>query len=101
MKVKTGDTVLIISGKDRGKTGKVLDVFPEKERIMIEGLNLMKKHQRPRRQGKKGELVVLPAPLRVANVKLVCPKCSKPTRVGYVVYNEKKVRRCKVCKGEF
>jgi len=97
MKIKKGDTVLIISGKDRGRKGKILEVFPKENRILVEGINLRKKHQRPRRTGEKGQIVELPAPIDIANVKLICPKCGKATRVGYKISGEKKYRICKKC----
>jgi len=97
MKIKKGDTVLIISGKDRGKRGAVLQVFPKADRIMVEGANLKKKHRKPRKTGEKGQIINLPAALPVANSKLVCPKCGKPTRVGRKVVDGKKYRICKKC----
>jgi large subunit ribosomal protein L24 len=100
MKIKKGDTVLIISGKDRGKTGKVLDSFPKNSKIVVEGVNLKKKHARPKKSGEKGQIVEKPGLLPVSNVKLVCPKCGKPTRVGYSITGDKKHRVCKKCKSE-
>jgi len=97
MKIKKGDTVLIISGKDKGRKGKILEVSPKENRILVEGINLRKKHQRPRRTGEKGQIVELPAPIDIANVKLICPKCGKATRVGYKISGEKKYRICKKC----
>jgi len=83
MKIKKGDKVKIMAGKDRGKTGKVLQIFTSKNRASVEGLNLLIKHMRPRRQGEKGQRIEFPAPLNIANLLLVCPKCGKGTRVGY------------------
>lgn len=97
MKVKKGDTVLIISGKDKGKKGAVLQVFPKEARIMVEGANLKKKHRKPKKTGEKGQIINLPAPLSVSSVKLVCPKCGKPARVGYGFAEKKKYRVCKKC----
>lgn len=97
MKIKKGDTVLVIKGKDRGKKGKILEVFPKERRIIVEGVNLRKKHQRPRRAGEKGQIIILPGRISVANVKLICPKCNQSTRVGYQIINEKKFRVCKKC----
>ena len=85
MKIKKGDTVLIISGKDRSKKGKIIQVFPKENRILVEGLNLKKKHQRPRKTGEKGQIMLMPGPIPVSNVKLVCSKCGKATRVGYKI----------------
>ena len=100
MKIKKNDTVLIISGKDKGKQGKVLNVFPKEERIVVEGINLKKKHQRPKKSGEKGQMVTLPGPLNISNAKLICPGCKKPTRVGYKIRDKRKTRICKKCKQE-
>jgi large subunit ribosomal protein L24 len=97
MKLKKGDTVQILKGKDRGKSGKVLRVLPEANRVLVDGLNLIKKHRKPKRQGEKGETITLPRPLQVSNVMLLCPSCQRPTRVGYRFDSEKKVRFCKRC----
>jgi len=106
MKIKKGDTVLIISGKDRGRKSKVLKTFPKEERLIVEGINLRKKHVRPKKAGEKGQIVELPAPLHVSNVKLICTKCGKATRVGYKSPPTKaklgggqksKIRICKKC----
>jgi large subunit ribosomal protein L24 len=106
MKIKKGDKVKILAGKDKGKTGKVLQIFQSNNRASIEGLNLLIKHMRPRKQGEKGQRIEFPAPMDLSNVILVCKNCDKPTRVGYkyieVMKNEtkakKKVRVCKKCK---
>jgi large subunit ribosomal protein L24 len=100
MKIRKEDQVLIMSGKDRGKKGKVLEVFPQEGRIMVEGVNLRKKHQRPKKSGEKGQIVILPGPISVSNVKLICSRCGKPTRVGFKVLNKNKVRICKKCNQE-
>ncbi len=100
MKIKKGDTVLIICGKDRGRKGKVIKALPKKEQVIVEGINLVKKHQRPRRSGEKGQIIQKPAPIHVSNVKLICPKCKKATRVGYKKIDKKKYRICKKCKSE-
>ena len=97
MKIKKGDTVLIIAGKYRGKKGKVLKTFPKEKKILVEGVNLVKKHQRPRRTGEKGQIIELPKPIDVSNAKLICPKCAKPTRIGYKIIEGKKYRICKKC----
>lgn len=97
MKIKKNDQVLIISGKDRGKKGKVLSVFPKELRVLVEAINIRKKHVKPKRSGEKGQTVETPTPLAVSNVKLICPKCSKPTRVGYKIVDNKKYRICKKC----
>ncbi|MBZ9578422.1 50S ribosomal protein L24 [Patescibacteria group bacterium] len=92
MKIKKGDQVLIISGKYRGKKGKVLKAFPKEQRLLIEGVNLRKKHIRPKREGEKGQIVELPAPIHISNVKLICPKCKKATKVGYKVISKRTLR---------
>jgi large subunit ribosomal protein L24 len=106
MKIKKGDKVKILTGKDKGKIGKVLQIFESANRASIEGLNLLIKHMRPRKQGEKGQRIEFPAPINLSNVILVCSKCDKPTRVAYkyleVIKNDikrkKKVRICKKCK---
>ena len=100
MKIKKGDTVLILSGKDRGRTGKIGKVFPKRKKIIIDGINIVKKHVRPRKQNQKGEVVEVPAPFDMSNAKLICPKCNKPVRVGYKVVDDKKIRICKKCREE-
>lgn len=97
MKIKKSDIVLIISGKDKGKKGKVLKVLPKEEKIIVEGINLRKKHIRPKRSGEKGQVIEVPSPLHVSNVKLICPKCGKAVRIGYRITNKKKFRICKKC----
>lgn len=99
MRIKTGDLVSVRVGKDRGKTGKVLQVFSAERRIVVEGANEHTKHARTRgRAGEKGQKITFWGPLPVANVSLVCPKCSKPTRVGAKVMEDgKKSRVCKKC----
>ena len=92
MKIKKGDTVLIISGKDKGKKGKVLEAMPRQNRIMVEGVNIVKKHRRPKSEGEKGQIVELVKSIDVSNVKLICPKCAKSTRVGYKIISKKKYK---------
>lgn len=100
MKVKKGDNVLIISGKDKGKTGKIIKSVPKELRVLVEGANLKKRHVRPRREGEKGQIVEVPGLLNVSNIKVICSKCGKATRVGYRIEKEKKYRICKKCKQE-
>jgi large subunit ribosomal protein L24 len=100
MKIKKEDQVLIMSGKDRGKKGKVLEVFPKGSRILVEGVNLKKKHQRPKKSGEKGQIITLPGPISVSNVQLICSKCGKPSRVSLKILNKNKVRICKKCNQE-
>lgn len=100
MKIKKNDLIKMLAGKDSGKTGKVLKTHPSEEKVTVEGLNLIKKHNRPRREGEKGQRVELPRKVDISNVMLVCPKCAKPARVGYRTEGEKKVRFCKRCQAE-
>jgi len=89
MKIKKNDQVLIISGKDRGRKGKVLEAFPKESRILVERVNLRKKHQRPKKMGEKGQIVEMPTPIHISNVKLICPKCGKATKIGYKMIKSK------------
>lgn len=100
MKIKKGDKVQIISGKDKGKSGVVLRSIPIRERIVVEGINIVKKHSRARKEGEKGTRVEIPVSISISNAMLVCPKCEKSTRIGYKIVNEKKFRICKKCKEE-
>lgn len=97
MKLKKGDTVKMLTGKDRGKTGKVIKVEPKAGRIVVEGVNLYRRHVRPKRQGEKGEIVQLARPVAAANAALVCPHCKKAVRLGYRFQGEVKVRYCRKC----
>lgn len=97
MKIKKGDTVLIISGKDRLKKGKVLKILSKKGTVLVEGVNLKKKHVRPKKEGEKGEVVQLPAPVHVSSTKLICSKCGRATRVSHKIVENKKYRICKKC----
>lgn len=97
MKIKKGDTVLIISGKDKGKKGKVIQVFPKEERILVAEVNLRKKHQKPKKSGEKGQIIQIPGSISVSNVKLICSKCNKAVRIGYKIVDNKKHRICKKC----
>jgi len=100
MKIKKGDIILVISGKYRAKTGKVLRVFPKENKILVEGINIIKKHQKPRKSGEKGQIIEMSSPIDVSNVKLICLKCGKATRVGYKIREKKKYRICKKCEQE-
>ena len=97
MRVRKGDIVKIIKGKDKGKTGKILRVIPRRSLVLVEGLNLVKKSVKPKKEGQKGEIVLLPRPISTSNVMLVCPHCHEATRVGYRFVNGKKHRFCKKC----
>lgn len=94
--VKTGDTVMVMTGRDRGSKGKVLEVSTDERKVIVEGLNIVTKHVKPRKQGEAGGLVKAEAPLYACKVMPVCPKCGKPTRIGHSVDKDgKKVRVCK------
>ncbi len=100
MKIRKGDTVLIISGKDKGRVAKILRSLPKKGKILVDGINLKNKHIKPKKQGEKGQVIGVPAPLDASDVKIICPKCNKAVRVGYKIQDAKKVRICKKCKQE-
>ena len=98
MKIKKDDTVAVMTGKDRGKKGRVLQVFPNERRILIEAVNCRPVHRRPTRDNLKGGIVQMEGPLSIANVMLVCPRCSKPARIGYsFLADGTKQRVCKKC----
>ena len=97
MTVKTGDNVLVIAGKDKGKTGKVTAVYADTNRVLIENVNIVSKHQKPKSQQDKGGIFKRPAPIDASNVMVVCPVCGKATRVAHSEVNGKKVRSCKKC----
>jgi len=101
MKIRKGDTILVKKGDDRGRTGKVMKVFPYKNSVLIEGINIQKKHRLPKKEGEKGQIVEKPGPMSISNIQLICPKCSKPTRVEIKLKNKKKKRVCKKCKELF
>jgi len=100
MKVKKGDTVLITAGKDKGRTAKILKSLPKELKILVEGINIKKKHVKAKRQGEKGQIIQLPAVIDVSNVKIICPKCGKAARVGYTIEKDIKKRICKKCNQE-
>ena len=95
MKVKKNDTVLVMTGKDAGKTGKVLSAFPTENRIKVDGVNVQKRHKKARSAQEAGGIVEQVGAIDASNVYVVCPNCGKPTRVGYAVIDGKKVRVCK------
>ena len=101
--VKKGDTVLVLSGKSRGTTGKVLEVAPKEGKVIVEKANMVTKHVKPRRQGEPGGRIEAEGALYACKVQVICPKCKMPTRVGYTVEDGKKVRVCKNpdCKATF
>lgn len=91
MKIRKGDTVIVTSGKDRGKSGSVVRAFPKKNMVLVEGINIVKKHQKARRSGTLGQIIEKPMPIRVANVAIK-DKGGKPSRVGYIIEGGKKLR---------
>ena len=96
--VKTGDTVVILSGKDRGSKGKILAVSPKEGKVIIEGHNMVTKHVKPRRMGEQGGIVKAEGAMYACKVQIVCPHCGKPTRVGHKLYEDgTKGRICKKC----
>ena len=97
-KVRKNDTVQVLAGRERGKQGKVTRVIPREDRVVIEGVNIRKRHTKPRRQGEQGGVVEFPAPLHISNVAVVCAKCARPARVGFRILTDgTKVRVCKRC----
>jgi len=96
-KIKKGDLVEVISGKDKGKRGKVLRVIPKEMKVIVEGVNIVKRHQRPNPRMREGGIVEREAPIYASKVMLVCPNCGQRTRVGFKVVEGKKVRYCKKC----
>ncbi len=99
IKIKKGDKVEVISGKDRGKQGEVERVFPRQRRVLVAGVNLIKKHQRPW-GNRAGGIITVPRPLDVSKVMLICPHCKQKTRVGYRGEKKDKVRFCRKCEQE-
>jgi len=98
MNIKKGDKVMVIAGKDKGKSGEVLRSIPESQRVVVEKVNIVKKHQRPTQQNREGGIASIEAPIHVSNVMLVCPSCKAPVRVGRVRNADGKlVRVCKKC----
>jgi large subunit ribosomal protein L24 len=103
LRIRRGDQVRIMTGKDRGKEGRILAVFPKNERVIVEGINLVKRHLKLRaargRAGQEGGIITKELPLHVSNVQIVCPSCG-PTRVGYEIKGGTKTRVCRKCGGE-
>lgn len=98
MKIRKNDNVLVIVGKDKGKKGKIHQVYTEKDRVLVEGVNIIKRHTKPRGTVRQAGIVEKEAPLHVSNVMLLCGKCGKPTRVGMrFLENGNKVRFCRAC----
>ena len=100
MKIRKGDNVIMLGGKDKGKNGKITITFPKENKVVVEGLNLIKKHLRAKKQGQKGQIVSKERAVSVSSVALVCGSCSKQTRIGYKIEGENKTRVCKKCGSE-
>ena len=100
MNIKKDDKVIVLSGKDKGKMGKVLVADPKGMKVIVEGVNVATKHQKPMGQGKEGGIIKVETPIYASKVQLVCPKCGKGTRVAHKLADGKKVRICKKCGAE-
>ena len=100
MNIRKDDKVVVISGKDKGKEGKVLIANPKAGKLIVEGVNVATKHQKPRQQGQEGGIIKVETPIYVSKVQLVCPKCGKATRVAHKISDGKKTRVCKKCGAE-
>ena len=100
MKIKKGDTVQVLAGNDKGKRGEVLQVLPKVEKVIVKGVNVRKKHTKPRKQGQEGGIIPVECPIHSAKLGVVCPKCNKPVKVGYKVEKDRKVRVCRKCGAE-
>ena len=100
MSIKKNDTVIVLSGKDKGKQGKVMIADPKAGKVVVEGVNVATKHQKAQKQGQEGGIIKVETPIYACKVQLVCPKCGKATRVAHKVTGDKKVRVCKKCGAE-
>ena len=100
MNIKKDDKVVVLSGKDKGKQGEVLVAEPKTGKVVVKGVNVATKHQKPRQQGQEGGIIKVETPIYASKVQLVCPKCGKNTRVGHKIADGKKVRVCKKCGAE-
>ncbi|MFH0933034.1 MAG: 50S ribosomal protein L24 [Nitrospirota bacterium] len=97
--IKKNDTVVIITGREKGKKGRVISVFPSEDKLLIEKINIIKRHMKPSKKYTQGGIIEKEAPLHISKVMLLCPKCGKPTRIGNTVLSEgKKARACKRCR---
>ena len=97
MKIRKGDNVKVLSGNDKGKTGEVLEVIPKTQKIIVKGVNVRKKHVKPRKQGEEGGIIPVECAIHASKVNVVCPKCGKATKIGYSIEKDQKVRICKKC----
>ena len=97
MRIKKGDTVQVLSGNDKGKTGEVLEVMPKLQKVIVKGINIRKKHVKPRKQGEEGGIISVECSIHSSKVNVVCPKCNKATRLGVIKEGKEKIRVCKKC----
>ena len=97
MNIRKDDRVVVLSGRDKGKQGKVLTAMPKQGKVIVEGVSVAKRHMKPKKQGEPGGIVDVPTPLYACKVMVVCPSCNKPTRVGHKQVNGKNTRCCKKC----
>ena len=100
MNIRKDDKVVVLSGKDKGKQGNVLKADPKNGKVIVSGVNVATKHQKPRKQGEEGGIIKVETPIYASKVQLVCPKCGKATRVAHKITDGKKVRVCKKCGAE-
>ena len=100
LSIKSGDTVVVLSGKDKGKQGKVMSVMPDAGKVIVEKVNMVSRHTKPRQQGQEGGIIQKETPIYACKVMTVCPKCNKATRPAHKVEGGKKVRVCKHCGAE-
>ena len=100
MNIRKDDKVIVLSGKDKGKTGKVLTAMPKAGKVIVEGVNVASRHMKPRKQGEEGGIIKMETPIYVSKVMVVCPKCGKGTRVAHKLEGGKSVRVCKKCGAE-
>ena len=98
MKLKKGDQVVVIAGKDKERKGKIEKIFPQKGSVLIPGINIVKKHVKPKKEGEPGGIIEVTQPIYVSKVALLCPKCGKQTRIGYLITKDSKERICKKCR---
>ncbi len=97
MKFKKGDQIIVTAGKDKGRKGKIEKIFPTESKVLVPGINMYKRHMKKRDEKRPGGIIDFPRPMQMGNVALVCPKCGKPTRVGYIITKNEKVRICRKC----
>ena len=97
MKIKKGDKVQVLSGNDKGKTGEVLETIPKLQKVIVKGINIRKKHVKPKKQGEEGGITPVECSISSSKVSVICPKCNKPTKIGIVKEGKEKIRVCKKC----